>query len=77
MRETSRWHPVEAAPEGVEVLTKIDDDAGVRHVQPLLRRGRLWLYPDGSVYVYYTPTHWSWLDAPKGARTFPSEAEGR
>ena len=26
-------------------------------------RGRLWFFPDGSMYVYYTPTHWR--DQPK------------
>jgi len=40
--------------EGITVTTKID---GVRNVQLLKRQGRLWFYPDGSMYVYYTPTH--------------------
>jgi hypothetical protein len=40
------------------VMTKIDDAAGVRNKQTLKRQGRLWFYPDGSMYVYYTPTHW-------------------
>ena len=43
---------------GVVVLTKIDDQQGVRNEQPLKRDGRLWFLPDGSMYVYYTPTHW-------------------
>jgi hypothetical protein len=46
------------APEGVEVETKIHDKDGERNVQTLRRRGRLWWIPDGSMYVYYTPTHW-------------------
>jgi hypothetical protein len=25
---------------------------------PLKRQGNLWYTPDGSMYVYYTPTHW-------------------
>lgn len=45
-------------PVGVVVMTKIDDDRGVRNVQPLRRHGRMWLYPYGTMYVYYTPTHW-------------------
>lgn len=53
-------------PEGVEVLTKIDDRAGIRNVSPLTRRGSLWFTPENctcgkastSMYVYYTPTHW-------------------
>jgi hypothetical protein len=49
------------APEGVEVWTKIDDAKGCRNEQTLKRQGRLWFVPDGSAYVYYTPTHWSHL----------------
>lgn len=52
-------------PECGEVVeTKIDDQAGVRNVQTLKRYQRdpecrsLWFVPDGSVYVYYEPTHW-------------------
>jgi 3-methyladenine DNA glycosylase Mpg len=44
--------------EGVVVETKIDDEHGCRNVQALKRRGYLWFLPDGSVYVYYIPTHW-------------------
>lgn len=40
------------------VLTKIDDADGCRNEQPLKRRGPLWFKPDGSMYVYYSPTHW-------------------
>jgi hypothetical protein len=54
------WVPVarQLPPEGAIVLTRIDDARGVRSEQELKRQGRLWLVPDGSVYVYYTPTHW-------------------
>lgn len=45
-------------PDGQVVMTKIDDASGCRNEQPLKRRGRLWFFPDGSMYVYYTPTHW-------------------
>lgn len=45
-------------PEETVVETKMDDGRGIRNVQKLKRRGRLWLFPDGSMYVYYTPTHW-------------------
>lgn len=54
----SDWQLVASAPEDEIVLTKIHDDHGERNEQPLRRRGRLWWYPDGSMYVYYTPTHW-------------------
>lgn len=43
---------------GVPVETKIDDKDGVRNVQTLLLYRNLWWFPDKSMYVYYTPTHW-------------------
>ena len=62
------WQPIETAPEGVEVWTKIDDDHGSRNVQTLVKRTRivgetrpLFWTPDGSMYVYYAPTHWAAL----------------
>lgn len=55
------WQPIDTAPEDVEVMTKIDDAHGARNEQTLKRRGRLWWNPDGSMYVYYTPTHWKYL----------------
>lgn len=59
----SEWNPIETAPENVPVLTKIDDAGGTRNEQPLKRRGRLWWLTEGSMYVYYTPTHWQPLKA--------------
>lgn len=47
--------------KGVVVETKIDDEHGPRNQQPLKRgggNGRLWFVSDGSMYVYYEPTHW-------------------
>ena len=58
------WRPIDSAPKDEVVQTKIDDGKGVRNVQPLKRMGRLWWLPDGSMYVYYTPTHWQPLPAP-------------
>jgi len=54
------WTPTrqELPPEGEVVMTKIDDQNGIRNEQRLKRRGRLWFFSDGSMYVYYTPTHW-------------------
>lgn len=43
---------------GVVVHTKIEDEKGTRNEQELKRINSLWFYPDGSMYVYYTPTHW-------------------
>lgn len=45
-------------PDGAVVQTKIDDGNGCRNEQDLKRQGRLWFFPDGSMYVYYVPTHW-------------------
>lgn len=50
-------------PEKLIVHTKIDDENGCRNEQTLKRSGRLWWYPDGSMYVYYTPTHWRYEHA--------------
>ena len=42
------------------VNTKIDDADGCRNEQSLYRHEKgLWFHPDGGMYVYYTPTHWS------------------
>lgn len=62
---SKQWQTIDTAPEGVEVMTKIDDAYGKRNVQSLVKRTRIpgetrpmfWT-PDGAMYVYYTPTHW-------------------
>lgn len=54
----SEWQPIDTAPELVAIDTKIDDERGPRNEQKLKRRGRLWFFPDDSMYVYYQPTHW-------------------
>lgn len=61
----SDWKTIESAPEGVPILTKIDDEHGARNETVLVKRTRIpgktrpmfWA-PDGSIYVYYEPTHW-------------------
>lgn len=45
-------------PQGVVLMTKIDDEKGCRNECLLKKSGNLWWFPDGSMYVYYTPTHW-------------------
>ena len=50
------WNKIGSAPSGRLVMTKIDDARGVRDEQPMYRGGNLWYA--GSMYVYYTPTHW-------------------
>jgi hypothetical protein len=52
------WQPIKTAPEGVEVMTKIDDERGVRNEQLMTRQDGLWWINGGEMYVYYTPTHW-------------------
>ncbi len=52
------WQPIQSAPERQVVETRIFDDQGERNVQALRRDGRLWWLPNGSMYVYYAPTHW-------------------
>ncbi len=48
---------VSSAPENVPLLTIISDEKGLRNEAVLTRRGGVWCYPDMSMYVYYTPTH--------------------
>jgi hypothetical protein len=45
-------------PQNVVVETKIDDEKGVRNISKLYLSGNLWWLPDGSMCVYYQPTHW-------------------
>lgn len=54
----SSWTKVtdKLPPEDVPVLTVIADTYGVRNEVVLRRRGRLWFR--GTMYAYYTPTHW-------------------
>ena len=55
---TSDYQDISTAPEDTTVMTKIDDQNGLRNEQRLKRRGKLWFFPDMSMYVYYAPTHW-------------------
>lgn len=50
------WIPTdgELPPDG-EVVNAMDSGG---HVQKLKRRGRLWWFPDDSMYVYFTPKFW-------------------
>lgn len=48
-------------PENLIVETKIDDEKGCRNQKKLYRYKNLWFFPDGSMYVYYTPTHWQYI----------------
>lgn len=54
-------------PLDLEVMTKIDDANGCRNEQTLKLYQRspetrpMWFFPDMSMYVYYTPTHWAYV----------------
>jgi hypothetical protein len=61
--ETSRMLP----PIGKIVDTKIDREGDVSNEWQLKRggeNGRLWFFPEGGMYVYYTPTHWKSIPPP-------------
>lgn len=64
---SAMWEPiaVNAPDDGEVVRTAIIDTRGLRNDAPLKRTGNLWFLPDGSMYVYYTPTHWMPLEPPK------------
>lgn len=47
---------------GVKVHTKIEDDMGVRNSQILIYDSGLWWVEDKSMYVYYQPTHWAYIN---------------
>lgn len=59
MVDMSKWIEIdpEFPEEGKVVLTKIQDQGGIRNIQKLVRQGPLYYFPDMSMYVYYTPTH--------------------
>lgn len=56
----NEWIPVKEKlpPERQSVLTKIDDEKYSRNEQCLIYYKNHWFFPDMSMYVYYTPTHW-------------------
>lgn len=43
-------------PQDLVVETKVSNPD--RNQQDLKLKGNLWWLKDGSMYVYYTPTHW-------------------
>lgn len=57
------WIPLTPStqpPAAQVVLTKIDDDKGVRHQLLLKRCGKLWFHPEGGLFTPHTPTHWAY-----------------
>ncbi len=48
-------------PEGIPIMTKIDDKNGSRNETILVFKGNLFWFRDMSMYIYYTPTHWRFL----------------
>jgi len=63
------WNPIVVddrstwPPDG-EVVSTMDSGG---HVQPLMRKGTLFWFPDMSMYVYYAPKFWQKIE--KGAPT--------
>ena len=62
-KQDDHWTKVsdQLPPKNTVVMTKIEDHRGVRNEQELKLQNTLWFVPDGSMYVYYTPTHWKSL----------------
>jgi len=55
------WNKVAVSmPENRVLDTRINDERGIRNEQQLIRRGNLFWHPDGSTYIYYTPTEWKY-----------------
>ena len=52
------YHTVNELPTEKKIVRTMDSGG---YVQELYRDGNLWFVPDGSTYVYYTPTMWSEL----------------
>lgn len=53
------WQTLDSAPLNTAVMTKIDDVRGERNLCALRQGERgIWWFVDGSMYVYYRPTHW-------------------
>lgn len=50
------WTPTEQRlPPDMTVVETMDSGG---NVQDLMRRGNLFWFPDGSMYVYYVPKFW-------------------
>lgn len=71
------WQSIESAPDGVEIMTKIHDGQGLRNEQSLTKSGNLWYFPDMSMYVYYKPTHWKPMTAPRDSVKEPHATEAK
>jgi len=68
----SNWISVDTQlpPRGTVVDTKVDDGYGkVTNEQQLKmhKTGRLWWFPDSSMYTYYAPTHWKLPEPPSSS----------
>ncbi len=56
----NNWIPTYSL--NIPVMTKIEDGAGIRNEQVLIRQGNLWFTSDMGMYVYYVPTHWQEIE---------------
>lgn len=50
------WKDVAKEPPPGNTVVDTFSPGGLQ--QELQRIGRLWFFPDGSMYVYYTPQYW-------------------
>lgn len=56
----SEWHLVDKLlPKQGEVVDTLSDTGIQQHLKLV---GRLWFFPDGKMYVYYTPKFWSKIE---------------
>lgn len=56
MRVRDNWKYTSHELPGEGVVVETASEGGLH--QLLKRKGKLWFYPDGSMYVYYTPVAW-------------------
>lgn len=68
--KTTKWIKTEdRLPAEKIVVDTISPDG---NQQRLFRYKNLWFLEDGSMYVYYTPTHWKIIIRPISDRYFPN-----
>lgn len=60
MSDEKVWKRISEVPPpvGVVIQTKVSNSCGTSVEQELVFDDPLWFFPDHSMYVYYTPTHW-------------------
>lgn len=59
---STQWTPCTSNLPPDDVVVDTISEGGIQ--QHLKRSGRLWFVPDGTMYAYYTPTHWRFITPP-------------